>query len=135
MMDRTFHQHFSLGTSCGIILFAVVSFWLFWQKWPVPGLITALACVALMERMLHSEYIFHEDQLIVYHGRFARKKVVPLSDIVGYKPITATFGLTRFLLLGLRGDRFILVQPDNEQAFVKHLAERKKKIKRKDENI
>lgn len=134
-MDRTFQHRFSVGAICGIILFAGVSFWLFWEKWVVLGALMALGCVVLIERMLHSEYVFRDDRLIISHGRFARKSVVPLTDIVGYKPMTATFGLSRFLILGLRGDQFILVQPANEQSFLKCLAERKNKIKRKDEDI
>lgn len=134
-MDRTFQHRFSVGAICGIILFAGVSFWLFWAKWVVLGALMALGCVVLMERMLHSEYVFRDDQLIISHGRFARQRVVPLTDIVGYKPMTATFGISRFLILGLRGDQFILVQPANERSFLKCLAERKNKIKRKDEDI
>ncbi len=134
-MDRTFQHRFSVGAICGIILFAGVSFWLFWEKWVVLGALMALGCVVLIERMLHSEYVFRDDRLIISHGRFARKSVVPLTDIVGYKPMTATFGLSRFLILGLRGDQFILMQPANEQSFLKCLAERKNKIKRKDEDI
>lgn len=134
-MDRTFQHRFSLGAVCGVILFAGVSFWLFWERWVVAGIVTALVCVVLIERVLHSEYVFRDDQLIICHGRFARKKVVPLADIVGYKPMTATFGLTRFLILGLRGDQFVLVQPANESSFLKCLAERKNMIKRKDEDI
>lgn len=133
-MDRTFRHRFSVGIFCGIILFAAVAFWLFWQKWAVPGLLTALVCVAFIERALHSEYVFRGDRLVVCHGRFARRKEIPLADIVGYRPVTATFGLTRFLLLALRGNKILMVQPTNEQAFVKCLAERKQQIKRKDEN-
>ena len=134
-MDRTFQHRFSLGAICGIILFAGVSFWLFWEKWVLAGTLMALVCVVLIERVLHSEYVFHDDQLIICRGRFARKKAIALTDIVGYKPMTATFGLTRFLILGLRGDQFVLVQPANEASFLKCLAERKNKTKRKDEDI
>ncbi len=134
-MDRTFHHRFSVGSACGIILLVAVCFWMFWQKWMVAGGVVALACVVLIERVLHSEYVFRGDRLIVSHGRFARKKEIPLSDIVGYRPVTTTFGLTRFLLLALRGDRLLMVQPANEQAFVKCLAERKNNIKRKNESI
>lgn len=130
-MDRTFHHRFSVGSFCGIILFAAVAFWLFWQKWAIPGLLAALVCVVFIERMLHSEYVFRNDLLIVCHGRFSRRKEIPLTDIVGYRPVSTTFGLTRFLLLALRGDRLLMVQPANEKAFVKCLAERKQQIKRK----
>ncbi|HBN47606.1 MAG TPA: hypothetical protein DD401_08565 [Prevotella sp.] len=123
-----------MGAICGIILFAGVSFWLFWEEWAVAGVLMTLVCVVLIERVLHSEYVFRDDQLIICHGRFARKKAICLTDIVGYKPMTATFGLSRFLILGLRGDRFVLVQPANETSFLKCLAERKNKIKRKDED-
>lgn len=134
-MDRTFQHRFSLGAVCGIILFAGVSFWLFWEKWVIAGALAALVCVMLMERVLHSKYVFRNDQLIICRGRFARKKTIALTDIVGYKPMTATFGLTRFLILGLRGDRFALVQPADEASFLKCLAARKNMIKRKDEDI
>ncbi len=130
-MDRTFHHRFSVGSFCGIILFAAVAFWLFWQKWAIPGLLAALVCVVFIERMLHSEYVFRNDLLIVCNGRFSRRKEIPLTDIVGYRPVSTTFGLTRFLLLALRGDRLLMVQPANEKAFVKCLAERKQQIKRK----
>lgn len=134
-MDRTFQHRFSLGAVCGIILFAGVSFWLFWERWVVAGALTALVCVMIMERVLHSKYVFRNNQLIICRGRFARKKTIALTDIVGYKPMTATFGLTRFLILGLRGDRFALVQPADEASFLKYLAARKNLIKRKDEDI
>lgn len=132
-MDRTFHHRFTVGAKSGIVLFAAVALWLFWQKWAVAGAVMALVCVVGIERVLHSQYVFHDDRLLIDHGRFARKLDIPLADIIGWRPMQTSFGLARFLVLDVRGGGLVAVQPDNEKAFLHCLAERKAMMRKKNE--
>ena len=57
---RTFHQRFTLSAKIAILLAASLSFYLFWNKMILGGLIVAFAVVMMIERVSHSSYSFVE---------------------------------------------------------------------------
>lgn len=125
-MDRTFHHRFTVGAACGIILFLILAAYTFWIKQPIIGCLFALALIAVAERSLHKEYIFRDDKLIIYNGRLARTKTIPLSDIKSCRPMTNVFGMVHYLLITYGEDnRLESLQPDNERSFVECLKKRR----------
>ena len=122
MTNRTFHHRFTLGALCGILLLACLIFWLLWTKAVAAALVLVAFEVALVERTLHSAYVFTNDSLLVRRGRFARERRIPLDSIVSCRPMTTTFGLVHYLLIGYGAQRHMLaVQPENEAEFVRCL--------------
>lgn len=123
-MDRTFHHRITVGAVCGIVLLLILAVYAFWVKSVILGLFVVLALVLVSERSLHTRYIFHDRELIIYYGRLSKSKHILLADIHSCKPMTTVFGLVRYLLIGYGNDKLVSVQPDNEPAFVDVLSTR-----------
>jgi hypothetical protein len=120
-MIRTFHHRFTLGAKSGIILCGGLAFYLFWVKAVILALALVLVLVLIMERALHSEYSVGNGWLVINRGRFSRPKSIALDTIVSCQRMTTNFGLSSFLLIKTTDDKLYMVQPDNEEAFVKAL--------------
>ena len=126
-MDRTFHHRITIGAVCGIILMLVLAVYAFWIKDIILGVICALVLVIIAERTLHSEYIFHGKELIIYKGRLSSSKHIPLAAIQSCVPMTSVFGLVRYLLISYGNGHTMIasVQPQNEAEFIAYLRKRK----------
>lgn len=120
-MTRTFHHKFTLGSKCGVILFISLAVYLFWIKSAVAGCAFIILSVLIIERVLHSEYVFGDDTLTIYRGRFAKSKTIRLDQIKSCRPVTTSFGLSRYLLLEYAGEKYVAVEPEQEAAFIKYL--------------
>jgi hypothetical protein len=120
-MTRTFHHKFTLGSKCGVILFISLAIYLFWIKSAITGCVFIALSVLVIERVLHSEYVFSDDTLTVYRGRFAKSKTIRLNQIRSCRPITTTFGLSHYLLLEYGEEQYVAVEPEQEASFIKYL--------------
>jgi hypothetical protein len=110
-----------LGSKCGVILFTSLAIYLFWIKAAIAGFVFIILNVLIIERVLHSEYVFHDDTLTIYRGRFARSKTFRLSEIRACRPITTTFGMVHYLLIEYADGKYVTVEPEQEASFIKHL--------------
>ncbi len=128
-MTRTFHRRFSLPSRCGVIIFALMAFYLFMVKAIVAALALVAVLVLIIERLLHTQYVFRDRTLYVERGRFARTIAIPVDAIYACRPMSNTFGLSRYLLLQYDHDHIQVVQPAEEEAFVAFL----KRMQRHDE--
>ncbi len=120
-LKRTFHHRFTLGAKCGIALFSLLAFYFFWTRAVVVGFVPVLVVVLIVERILHSEYVFLDGKLIVNHGRFVKTREIPLTDIIACRSMRSTFGLVHYLLIEYGAGHMVAVQPENEAAFVRYL--------------
>ncbi len=120
-MVRTFHHKFSLPSKCGVVVFAIMAFYLFMVKAIVAALALVVAEVLIIERLLHTQYVFRDGTLFVERGRFAKTIEIPVGSIYACRPMSNTFGMVRYLLLQYDHDHLQVVQPAEEQAFVKYL--------------
>ncbi|SFG40052.1 PH domain-containing protein [Prevotella sp. KH2C16] len=127
-MSRTFHHRFTLPAKCSIALFALLAFWLFWQRMPVVALVVVMVVVMMMERVLHSSYTLTADRLLIDRGRFARRREIRLSDIVRCTPMTGVFGLSHYLLIEHGAGRLTTVQPSEEAAFMQEIKKRQERL-------
>lgn len=123
-MTRTFQHRFTVGSKCGVVLFAIIALYLFWVKAIVVGLVFVALVVLVTERVLHSEYVFSDDSLTVRRGRFARAKTIDLRSVKSCRPITTTFGLSRYLLIEYGRGHYLAAEPQQEAAFVSCLQDR-----------
>lgn len=124
-MTRTFHHRITVGAVCGIVLLLALSFYAFWIKAVVVGLLLVLALVLVAESALRTEYVFSGDKLIICRGRLSRNTTIELRTVTSCRPMTTVFGLVRYLLITCGADgRVVSVQPDNEAAFVKVMREK-----------
>lgn len=119
--QRTFRKRVTVGAACGLCLLVIFTFWAFWSKMVLLGLVLLVVTVAALERVLHSEYVITEGMLVVRYGRFAREKRVKLADIKSYRRMKASFGLGHYLLITYGDNRLLAVEPVDERAFLKEL--------------
>ena len=127
-MNRIFHHRFTLPAKCSIALFALLAFWLFWQRMPVVALAVVVVVLMMMERVLHGSYTLTADRLLIDRGRFARRREIRLCDIVRCTPMTGIFGLSHYLLIEYGAGRLTTVQLSEEAAFMRELKKRQERL-------
>lgn len=101
------------------LLSVACALYLFWIKSIIIALVLIAVVVVMMERVLHSEYIVGDGLLRIYRGRFGKSQSIKLEDIVRCTVKRSNFGLSHFLLLETVKGEFVLVEPENEEAFIK----------------
>ncbi len=127
-MDRTFHQRLSPATACGILAFGLLALYLFWVKSALMGCILAAVVVLMIERVVHTNYVFRRDEdeemLYIDNGRFSKTRRIRVNDIVQCRKMTTGFGLSQYVLLQCGHKRLVSVQPDNADAFIAEVRKR-----------
>ncbi len=130
-MNRVFHQRFTLVAKCNIALFSLLAAYLFWNKIALPGTMVLIIVVGIIERTLHSSYTFTStdqgEMLIIDRGRFSKKRIIRVSDIIQYTEMTTVFGLCSYLLLEYGAQHIISIQPENNDHFMEELKKRQEK--------
>lgn len=127
-MNRIFHHRFTLPAKCSIALFALLAFWLFWQRMPVVALAVVVVVLMMMERVLHGSYTLTADRLLIDRGRFSRRREIRLCDIVRCTPMTGIFGLSHYLLIEYGAGRLTTVQLSEEAVFIRELKKRQERL-------
>ena len=128
VMERTFHQQFTMANKCGITVFSLLAFYLLWQKAALTGLFVAVIVVLMIERMIHTTYTFtvseRSEVLRIDRGRFSRPTVIAVNEIVRCTLMKTAFGLSHYLLIEYGERRMVSVTPDNSEAFIAELKKR-----------
>ena len=57
--DRTFHKRVTVAAWCGIVIFACLAFYFFLTKIAILGLLVSIIVVGMVERSIHTTYLFH----------------------------------------------------------------------------
>ncbi len=83
MMIRTFHSKLNRKTLVFCLLPAtVLAVYFFWVKLPLPALCCMVFMVFVVERLIHTFYVFADDGcLYIHQGRFSKVKKIPLAEI------------------------------------------------------
>lgn len=126
-MKRTFKHRITIGTLVMPIILMILTFRILW----VPSLshfmialILLVVIVLMMERLLHTEYIFDDSRLMVNRGRFRRGVEIDLSEISDARVMRHRILPVRFILIEY-GQHQIGVQPVNETGFLQEIEKRK----------
>ena len=131
-MDRLFHQRFTLASKCGITILTLLAGYLLWMRSAANallGFVVVIILVVIIERVIHTVYIFTSaGNLVIDHGRFARKITIPVNEIIKSTVVNTPMRLSHYILLEYGAEHFVLVQPENYEAFVEELRRRQAKI-------
>ncbi|HRN16549.1 MAG TPA: PH domain-containing protein [Xylanibacter oryzae] len=131
-MDRLFHQRFTLASKCGITILTLLAGYLLWMRSAANallGFVVVIILVVIIERVIHTVYIFTSaGNLVIDHGRFARKITIPVNEIIKSTVVNTPMGLSHYILLEYGAEHFVSVQPENNEAFIEELRERQAKI-------
>lgn len=111
-----------------VILMAGLGFFLFWQRngWAaLLGMAVFAVCAVEVDRLVHSEYVVTDDgHLMVRHGRLARGKVIPITDIVEVKEEKMRWGMGHYVLVRYGANRYVTMQPSNTHSLADTLKHR-----------
>ena len=131
-MDRLFHQRFTLASKCGIMILTLLAGYLLWMRSAANallGFVVVIILVVIIERVIHTVYIFTSaGNLVIDHGRFARKITIPVNEIIKSTVVNTPMGLSHYILLEYGAEHFVSVQPENYEAFIEELRRRQAKI-------
>jgi len=126
-MQRTFKHHVSPAGVALTVVVACASLSFLWHRSPqgaAAGLCLMAVTVVFVERLLHTEYVFRGGSLLVVRGRFSRRVVIPVGDIVRAERVRTPLGLSRYILIEYGAGHRVAVQPDNEAAFLNEIKKR-----------
>ena len=128
-MNRTFQQQFHWYAKACLALFALIAFYLFWQRMALAGSAFMVLVVFVVDYVVHSRYTFMRrngiEILTIEHGRCLRPKVILLKDITACVPHRTLFGLVRSWVLHYGRGHIAVLQPCNGEAFMEELNKRK----------
>jgi membrane protein YdbS with pleckstrin-like domain len=133
-MDRLFHQRFTLAAKCTITVLTLLAGYLLWVRSAanaLMGLVVVVVLVVIIERVIHTVYMFTSDgNLIISHGRFAKKLTIPVNEIIKVTRMTTPMKFSHYILLEYGSEHFVSVQPENDDAFIAELEKRQKNIEK-----
>ena len=122
-MNRIFHariasyQYFLLVVLGGNAALAL------WGKHGILTMIWMLLLVVVIERIIHTTYtITADDQLVLFSGRFIRKRIIPIQEIrtvaVHRSMKVGRFSVLRYVLIEYGKGKYTTALPVKEQAFL-----------------
>lgn len=136
MNQRTFqHRVSAMDLGC-IVLISAVALWLFLQRAAhLAGVAFLVTCldVAVIERVIHTTYTLTADGLlVVYRGRFSKKTILPLAEIIRMEQVRTWWRPAHYILIEYSLRREVSVKPDNEEAFIAEILKRQKRMEKND---
>lgn len=130
-MIRTFHSKLNRKTLVFCLLPAtVLAVYFFWVKLPLPALCCMVFLVFVVERLIHTFYVFADDGcLYIHQGRFSKVHKLALADIreaAVVSPSSLAFLKSRdTVMLELRDGSLHFITPSPAEEFCRYLKKRK----------
>lgn len=130
-MNRIFHARIAWYQYFLLIVITFNAVGALWCKHIVLAVLFMLLLIIIIEQIIHTLYtVTTNDTLEISQGRFSRKKVIPLSEIIAIQKCHSMkfgrFSVTRYVLVEYGKEKFISVMPVKEREFVE-LIEKKLK--------
>lgn len=131
-MNRIFHARIAWYQYFLLIMLAINAFATLWGKHIILAVLIMFLLIVVIEQVIHTTYtITPEGELIIYSGRFIRKKTIPLKEITGVRKVHSmkfgSFSVTNYILIEYGKGKFVSALPVKEQEFME-LLEKKKEI-------
>lgn len=127
-MKRTFQHRVTVISVTWVLLLAAVALFFFWKRTSPAAVVAMLVLcvdVLVVERLIHTTYVFTDDGLLVVsHGRFSRPVVVPLAEVTRTSVRRSCYGLVRHVLVEYGSNRMVSVMTENDEAFMKEMYKR-----------
>ena len=128
-MNRTFEHRIMLQEWLAIVLFAGASLYCLLHRESFllvgMGICFGIATFVSIFRVIGSAYTITTDgKLIIDHGRFHRKKTIPIDRIERLEELPLAFSLGSYVLLHLKSGKVISLQPYNREGFIAEIEKR-----------
>lgn len=128
-MNRIFHARIAWYQYFLLMVLACNAVGALWCKYIVPAVMFMLVLIVVIEQIIHTIYIVTtNDTLEISQGRFLRKKVIPLSEIITIQKCHSMkfgrFSVTRYVLVEYGKEKFVSVMPVKEREFLELMEKR-----------
>ena len=125
-MNRIFHARIHFAMYILIMILTIGACLAFWYKMAVYGTVMLLFLIVVIERIIHTTYtITTENELIVYYGRFMRKRIIPIKSVRRIEKCRhlrlRKHSLLSYLLIIYDNEKYISVMPIKEDEFLETL--------------
>lgn len=125
-MNRIFHARIAWYQYFLLIILAVNAFAALWGKHIILAVLMMLLLIVVIEQVIHTTYtITAEGELVLYYGRFIRKKTIPLKDITAIRKVHSMkfggFSVTNYVLIEYGKGKFASALPLKEEEFMERL--------------
>lgn len=124
-MNHTFSRQISFPDVVPPVLSAVMAMTFLWHRTAAGacgGLFMVIFTVFVIERLLHTEYIFSNGKLFIKRGRFSRIQIICIDEITRVEVMSRMF--VRYVLIEYGAGHCMSVQPDNIKAFIDEIRKR-----------
>lgn len=131
-MNRIFHARIAWYQYFILVILGINAFEFLWYKYILLALVTSLMLIVVIEMVIHTTYtVTPENELILYYGRFIRKKVIPIGEITSIRKHHSMkfgrFSVTEYVLIEYGHGKYVSVMPVKEQEFVQLIHKRREK--------
>jgi len=129
IMNRIFHARIIWYQQIYLLLLALITIFLIWEKNALFALLFALLMVVLIERIIHTTYTVTSDgELILYFGRFSKKRKIAIAEILSIEKANSMqlggFSITKYVLIRYGYKKYVAVLPVHEQEFIELIEKR-----------
>lgn len=126
-MNRIFHARIAWYQYFLLIVLTVNAVGALWTKTALLAVLLVLLLIVLIEQIIHTTYTVTTDgKLVVYKGRFSRKKEIPLAEISSVKLCHSMkfgrFSVTRYVLIEYGAQKYEALMPVKEREFLELMA-------------
>lgn len=128
-MNRIFHARIAGYQYFLILVLGANAVMALWGKHAILAIIWMLLLVVVIERIIHTSYtITTDDQLILFSGRFIRKRTIPLKDITSvalhHSMKFGRFSVLRYVLIEYGHGKYATALPVKEKEFIALIEQR-----------
>lgn len=129
---RTYRFRVTAANVALIITVAAVAFYFYWSRTTMHTLLGVLHTVItlrLIEKVINTTYLLTpEGELVINRGRFSRRKVIPLNEILSARTVALKPFMTRVVLIEYGAHHVTSVQPQDCDGFVRELKKRQNRL-------
>ena len=131
-MNRIFHARIAWYQYLILIILGANTFALLWMKHILLALLMALALIVIIEMVIHTTYtVTSGNELILSYGRFTRKKIIPIKEIVSMEKCHSmkfgNFSVPEYVLIQYGREKYASVVPVKEREFMELVEKRRMK--------
>ena len=122
-MNRIFHARIAWYQYFLLIVLGANAFGFLWCKYILLAVFMMLMLIVVIEQVIHTTYtVTSEGELILSYGRFTRKKILPVKDIISIQEHHSmkfgNFSVTRYVLIEYGKGKYVSAMPVKEREFI-----------------
>lgn len=137
-MNRTFQSKVGWWYWLVIAVASFLLFFFFWEHYTALTLFMSLVVIFLIEMLIHTHYIFKDDELLcIETGRFVRSVKMEINRVVSVRKVRSltvmapalSFFRLEITYKGYKRVHKVQISPRNEDEFLRYLLKKNPAVK------